>query len=178
MPFYKGTDRDSEPQKKEYPPIADGVHRVTVTEAEYEQNEKASLFRFTLTVDDEGSEFNRARIWVRAAVASDIYSPKAVQIGQKLVDALAYAADVDDNEELDLESFADSTHFAHQFIGCTLYARTEQREYNDKIYVDAKDFWSLEGDHIIGRKMPALVQKAKAVKAATPVAKPVKPKFG
>ncbi len=177
MGFYKGERPVAE--KKTFKPIADGVHKFAITEAEYEVTEKASRYVFELQIDDEGSEFNKSKVWVRLVVESDVYSPMATEIGQRLMDELSFAAGVE--VEDDLSGFADFSDVAHRFIGQSVLARTEQREYNDKIYVDAKQFWTLSGEHIDGRPLPSLTRKAsKPAAAPSPkkaVAKPVRPAF-
>jgi hypothetical protein len=161
-------------EKKVYPPLPDGVHKFTITESEYEENEKCKQFVMTLQVDDDSSDFNRSRVWARFPVESDSYNPVALDIGQKNMDKIGYAAQVYAADDEVPDDYADRSDLAHQFIGQTVFALTGQRTYNDKIYVDAKDFWTTEGAHLHDKEMPGEAPKKKA----KPLAKPVKPKFG
>jgi hypothetical protein len=161
-------------EKKVYPPLPDGVHKFTIIESEYEEDEKSKRFVMTLQVDDDASDFNRSRVWARFPVESDSYSPVALRIGQEGMDKIGFAAGVYEEGDEVPEDYADRSDLAHRFIGQTVFALTGQRTYNDKIYVDAKDFWDTEGAHLHDKEMPGEAPKKKA----KPLAKPVKPKFG
>jgi hypothetical protein len=164
--------------KKVYLPLPDGVHKFAIIESEYEEDEKSKRFVMTLQVDDDASDFNRSRVWARFPVESDSYSPVALRIGQEGMDKIGFAAGVYEEGDEVPEDYADRSDLAHKFIGQSVYALTGQRTYNDKVYVDAKDFWTIEGEHLHGKVLPAEAPKKKAKEVKAPLAKPVKPKFG
>lgn len=156
--------------KKEYLPIPNGLHKVAIIESTYEQDERSSRFQVTFQIDDESSDFNKQRVWGRYIVASDVLSPKAVEIGQEQLDALLFAVELEVEEAP--QTFEDRSYLASALIGKELFVETKQREYNDKTYVDPKKYFTLEGESINGEAMPS-----KAVKKVTVQAKS-KPKFG
>lgn len=161
--------------KKVYPPLPDGVHKFAIIESEYEETEKAKQFVMTLQVDDDASDFNKSRVWARFPVESDTYNPTALRIGQEGMDKIGFAAGVYGEGDDVPEDYADRSDLAHKFIGQSVYALTGQRTYNDKVYVGAKDFWTLDGAHLYGKVVPAEAHKKRTKE---PLAKPVKPKFG
>jgi hypothetical protein len=167
-----------EHKEKTYDPIPDGVHKVAVIESEYEQTEKANQISVTFQIDDESSDFNKQRVWARFFLESDVYSDKAIEIGQLKLAELCYAAGVFD-EEAEYETHDDYAMLAAQLIGSTLFISTKQREYNNKVYVDAKEFFTSEGDNLNGKTPGKTVVKKATQKVSAEGTKPKpKPKFG
>jgi hypothetical protein len=146
--------------KKEYAPLPDGVYKVTITESEYEEDDKACRFALELVVDDESSDYNKRKIWPRFIVSSDSYNPKAVEIGSESFAKLTFAAGVYE-EGAEYNTFAECSNFAHKLIGQTVYAQTKQSpaKDGDKIFINVQDFWTLDEKHVTGKKMGAVVNK-------------------
>lgn len=157
MFFQKGnviTFEPTEAETKKYAPIAEGAHKVTVMEAQFDQDEKGSFLKLELCIDDEQDPFNRRKIWDNIYFDGEDLSDKRKAIGQRKVSSIMDIVEAEDFEDQEGANFA-----AMRMIGQTFVVHTK----NNTSSATGKTYTN------VNAYTPLAAPKAPAAKAA-PVA--------
>ena len=135
----KITFKPTEQETKKYAPLPKGTYKVTVVEAGLVDEENGGKIALELVVDDESSNFNNRKLWDNSYIFGRKVKPRAVQIGLEKIGSLLAT--------LKLPAFknqeqAEST--VEKFIGATVLAKVDQREYQGKVRNEIRGYLPLD----------------------------------